>query len=98
VLLQLSAEPFITSGGNITSVLSQNGIASGALLDPNYLSRPRLAIPPHKIWRLNWTIPFFPAAVARAAAMRDVPILRESAARAKTLGDFLIGAVLAVDR
>ncbi|MCB1489282.1 MAG: helix-turn-helix transcriptional regulator [Bauldia sp.] len=98
VVLQQFVEPFRRRGGDIGKVLQKNAIPLEALDDPNHLIVASALYSALEDMAVALGDSYFCANLARDAALRGVPTLRESATRATSLDDFLVGAVLETGR
>jgi len=97
-LLQILASAFQARGGEISPILQRNGIPEAALTEPDRLVEASAFYAACEDMATALGDRYFCAEIAREAARRGEPTLRDAVARAGSLGDFLVGAVLETSR
>lgn len=97
ILLQLLAKPFVARGGNIHALLHRNRIPIEVLSEPNHLVEAATLYAVFEDMATTLGDAYFCGGIARDIALKGVPTLLESAA-SKTLGDFLVSAIVETGR
>jgi hypothetical protein len=97
-LLQAFVQPFRARGGDIGEILRRNHLPPEVLSDPDRPIEASTCYAAMEDMAAALGDLYFCANVARAAARSGVPMLRNSAAQAASLGDFLTSAILETGR
>lgn len=98
VLLQQFVEPFRRRGGDIVAILRESGLKPDVLLAPDRLIESSTFYSVLEKMAAALGDRYFCANVAREAALHGVPMLRQVADRARSLGEFLVGAMIETGR